>query len=348
MKINTLLIDALMLILLMGMTSCKKDSEKKDEAIKEIESYLAEGNYKRARNAVEDIPAKYDEMIREYYNIVNRAELLYLISSGETEDAKDLFVKSCSDQRFFVKNVSHAVGLVDDDFIVNQLSGWQIVDYYGNALTFKDKAINCEPEDYYDDDRNNVKYNEVVTKYNGVIESVVYTAMLSNNLELAQKCMVLYMPLAKEVSRTRQNKYSSGHYDIKYTKDDHFREEAEKSIASLQKIKNIEVKFNGAQFARGSAELNDKSKSVLDELASYMNSHKDVCIKVVGHTSADGSNSTNMALSTERAEAVTSYLVSRGVSSSRLQTEGVGSSQLRDVNNPKSEDNCRTEFRIIK
>ena len=244
------------------------------------------------------------------------------------------------------ENVSYAVGVVDNDFIVKRLAGWQIVDKIGNALTFKEKVMDCHPDSEYDD-KNNVAYNKAVTKYNGIIESVVYTAMLSNNLELAQKCIELYMPLAKEVSRTCVNKYDK-RYDVKYIKDNHFREDAEKSLASLQKIKNIEVKFNGTQFARGSAELNDKSKSVLDELASYMNSHKDIRIKVVGHTSADGSNSTNMALSTERAEAVTSYLVSRGVSSSRLQAEGVGSSQLRDVNNPKSEDNCRTEFCIVK
>ncbi len=347
MKVNNLLIYILGFVFLMGMTSCKSDEEKFIEAIREIESNVAENDYKRARNTIEDIPSAYFSEIAEMSNIIDKSEFLYLVSKGEKEKAKDLFVKLSADDESFVENVSYAIGIVDNDFIVKRLSGWQIVDSRGNALTFKEKTINCNP-DRESDSRNNVAYNNAVTKYNGIIESVVYTAMLSNNLELAQKCIELYMPLAKEVSRTRGNNYAVGFFDAKYIKDDHFREDAEKSLASLQKIKNIEVKFNGAQFARGSAELNDKSKSVLDELASYMNSHKDVRIKVVGHTSADGSNNTNMALSTERAEAVTSYLVSRGVSSSRLQAEGVGSSQLRDVNNPKSEDNCRTEFCIVK
>lgn len=347
MKAKNLLFCILGLFIIIGMTSCKSEKEKYHEAIKEFESSLAENDFEKARNAIEDIPSGYFYEVAEMSNKIDKSEFLYLVSKGEKEKAKDLFVKLSADDDSFVENVSYAIGIVDNDFIVKRLSGWQIVDSRGNALTFKEKTINCNP-DRESDSRNNVAYNNAVTKYNGIIESVVYTAMLSNNLELAQKCIELYMPLAKEVSRTRGNNYAVGFFDAKYIKDDHFREDAEKSLASLQKIKNIEVKFNGAQFARGSAELNDKSKSVLDELASYMNSHKDVRIKVVGHTSADGSNNTNMALSTERAEAVTSYLVSRGVSSSRLQAEGVGSSQLRDVNNPKSEDNCRTEFCIVK
>ena len=349
------------LFLLTGATSCQEDYKKKDKAIQKIEANLAKGNYRAARKAVGKIPGQYESTVITYNNKINSSELAYLLSKGKTEKAKELFIKSCTNQDFFVDNASTAVGLVDDDFIVKFLSGWKIVDNSGNTLTFKEEAINCNPDDCSACDDNDISvvvlegngennncYNKVVTEYNGVIESVVYSAILSNNVELAEKCIMLYMPLAKEVSRKHQKKYSANHFDLKYTEDNHYREEAEQSLASLQKIKSIETRFNGTQFARGSAELNEKAKLILDELAAYMGIDKDIRVKVIGHTSADGNKNKNKALSTERAEAVTAYLIGKGVSATRLQSEGVGSEQLKDKDNPNSEENCRTEFCLIK
>lgn len=335
------------LFLLMGATSCQDDYEKKEKAIQKIEANLAKGDYQAARKAVGKIPGGYEKTVLKYNNKINSSELAYLLSKGKTEEAKELFVKSCTNQDFFADNASTAVGLVDNDFIVKFLSGWRIVDNSGESLTFKEEAIDCDPSTDYDV-RNNNRYNETVTEYNGVIESVVYSAILSNNVELAEKCIMLYMPLAKEVSRKHQKKYRANHFDLKYTEDNHYKEEAEQSIASLQKIKSIETRFNGTQFARGSAELNEKAKLILDELAAYMGINKDIRVKVIGHTSADGNKNKNKALSTERAEAVTSYLINKGVSATRLQSEGVGSEKLKNKDNPNSEENCRTEFCLIK
>ena len=336
------------LFLLMGATSCQEDYKRKEKAIQKIEANLAKGDYQAARKAVGKIPGGYEKTVLKYNNKINSSELAYLLSKGKTEEAKELFIKSCTNQDFFVDNASTAVGLVNDDFIVKFLSGWKIVDDSGNTLTFKEGAIDCDPSSNYTDDKNNNYYNKAVTEYNGVIESVVYSAILSNNVELAEKCIMLYMPLAKEVSRKHQKKYRADHFDLKYTEDNHYREEAEQSLASLQKIKSIETRFNGTQFARGSAELNEKAKLILDELAAYMSVDKDIHVKVIGHTSADGNKNTNKALSTERAEAVTSYLIKKGVSATRLRSEGVGSEQLKDKDNPNSEENCRTEFCLIK
>ena len=336
------------LLLLVGATSCQKDYKKRDKAIQKIEASLAKGNYCAARKAVGKIPGEYESTVFTYNNKINSSELAYLLSKGKTEKAKELFIKSCTNQKFFADNASTAVGLMDNDFIVGFLSGWKIVDDRGNTLTFKEEAIDCDPSSNYTDDKNNNYYNEAVTEYNGVIESVVYTAILSNNVELAEKCIMLYMPLAKEVSRKHQKKNSANHFDLKYTEDNHYREEAEQSLASLQKIKSIETRFNGTQFARGSAEVNEKAKLILDELAAYMGIDKDIRVKVIGHTSADGNKNKNKALSTERAEAVTAYLIGKGVSATRLQSEGIGSEQLKDKDNPNSEENCRTEFCLIK
>jgi outer membrane protein OmpA-like peptidoglycan-associated protein len=47
-------------------------------------------------------------------------------------------------------------------------------------------------------------------------------------------------------------------------------------------------------------------------------------IAVIGHTDSTGSDATNNALSVERAQSVRDYLAGRGVSPTRIRTEGHG------------------------
>lgn len=339
------------LILVLFATSCKKDYQKKADAIQKIEACLADNNYKGARKAIGKIPGHYDETVLEYTNKINKAEINSLIAKNKTKKAKALFVKSCNNQEFFSDNIAQAMMLMDDEFILTQLSSYNVVDEYsGDAIKLNKEAIDVDPEGHYGyyDHETNVTYNKYASNYNSIVESVFYNAIMSNNVKMAEKCIMLYMPIAKEVSRSKKKGYSSGHYDIKYEEDYSVKKDAEETLASLLKVKSIETRFNGAQFVRGSAELSDNARNILDELAAYMKGNESIRIKVVGHTSTDGKKSTNMALSTERAENVVKYLVEKGVSSSRLQSEGVGSSQLKDPDNPKSEENCRTEFLLFQ
>ena len=54
----------------------------------------------------------------------------------------------------------------------------------------------------------------------------------------------------------------------------------------------------------------------------------------------------NQKLSEARAQAAVDFLISRGIAADRLQSEGKGSSEPIDENNP--EVNRRTEFIIIE
>lgn len=286
-----------------------------------------------------------DEEKQEAANKKNKAEIAELLSKGKTEKAKAHFIKSNTNQEFFADNLANAVELCDDDYIIGQLSTWKL-EYYGKAVTFnKEVKDSPAPDGYHGKDgyRNNFYYNEVATEYNNTIESVVYHAILTNRLDLAERCIKLYVPLAKE--KTRKGK--EYHYDMTFEEDNHYREEAEESIASLRKVKAYETKFNNTQFARGSAELSDAAKQTLDELAKYMELENNIKIKVIGHTSTDGKKKKNMELSKERAESVVNYLTGKGISPTRLQAEGVGSTQLKNSDSPKSEENCRTEFFLL-
>lgn len=111
-----------------------------------------------------------------------------------------------------------------------------------------------------------------------------------------------------------------------------------------KQIDSVEKDFNAAKFALDKAELNDSAKMVLNKLADIMNSHKDLKVEIVGHTSNEGSVEHNQKLSEQRAKAAYDYLVGRGVNSSQLKYEGKGSSEPIDENKP--ELNRRTEFNV--
>ncbi len=75
------------------------------------------------------------------------------------------------------------------------------------------------------------------------------------------------------------------------------------------------------------ATLKPDGKAKLDELSSKLNGMELEVIIAVGHTDSIGSDAYNEKLAVRRAEAVKSYLVSKGVESNRVYTEGKGEKQ---------------------
>ena len=94
-----------------------------------------------------------------------------------------------------------------------------------------------------------------------------------------------------------------------------------------EKIEEIEKNFNAAKFKSGKADLNDDAKFVLHDLVKILEKKPDVRLKIVGHTSEEGSPAFNQKLSEKRAKAVVDFLVARGISPDRLEYEGKGSSE---------------------
>lgn len=120
------------------------------------------------------------------------------------------------------------------------------------------------------------------------------------------------------------------------------------TVVKVEKeIEAIEKNFNAAKFEQGKVDLTDDAKFVLHDLQKLMDKdeHKNVKLKIVGHTSAEGDAAFNQKLSENRAKAVVDFLVSQGISESRLSYEGKGSSEPLDANNP--EVNRRTQIIVI-
>ncbi len=89
----------------------------------------------------------------------------------------------------------------------------------------------------------------------------------------------------------------------------------------------IDVVFDensGVYFATNKSNINAKSKTNLNKLAGIFKEYPDTNIIVEGHTDSTGDDTYNMSLSQKRANAVTEYLVSQGISKSRLTTYAHG------------------------
>lgn len=102
-------------------------------------------------------------------------------------------------------------------------------------------------------------------------------------------------------------------------------------------------------FETGKAILSPESYAVIDELIAFMKRKLDTRIEIGGHTDNVGSAASNLKLSEERALAVKSYMVARGVDPARLEAKGYGMSV--PVADNKTEEgraiNRRTEVTIL-
>ncbi|MEY4580100.1 MAG: hypothetical protein RL701_4803 [Pseudomonadota bacterium] len=80
-------------------------------------------------------------------------------------------------------------------------------------------------------------------------------------------------------------------------------------------------------FASGKSALLPGAQNSLNQVADALKDQSDAKILIEGHTDSRGSEELNMRLSQARAEAVGSYLKSRGLPSEQIITQGVGPSR---------------------
>jgi outer membrane protein OmpA-like peptidoglycan-associated protein len=102
-------------------------------------------------------------------------------------------------------------------------------------------------------------------------------------------------------------------------------------------------------FASGKAEIRARSNPLLDNLVMVLNAHPEVTrVHIEGHTDSRGDASMNKDLSRRRAQAVTDYLVAKGVSVDRLDAIGHGEESPISDNRKSSgrAENRRVAFRI--
>ena len=123
--------------------------------------------------------------------------------------------------------------------------------------------------------------------------------------------------------------------------------------AEVERVgEGINVTFDeasGVYFDTEKYNINAKSKETLNKLAGIFKEYPKSNILVEGHTDNTGSESYNLTLSKNRAQAVSGYLVNNGVSSGRFDTKWYGESQPKYDNTTADgrAKNRRVELAIV-
>lgn len=79
------------------------------------------------------------------------------------------------------------------------------------------------------------------------------------------------------------------------------------------------------------ATLRPESKTALDEMAQVLRDNPNVTIEMASHTDRHGTDEYNINLSSRRARSVIDYLISVGIDSRRLQSQGYGESRPKTI-----------------
>jgi outer membrane protein OmpA-like peptidoglycan-associated protein len=106
---------------------------------------------------------------------------------------------------------------------------------------------------------------------------------------------------------------------------------------------------DGVTFDVGSATLKPQFRATLDQIAQSLQTYPDSLIDVYGHTDSTGSDLYNQGLSERRAKTVADYLAMRGVSATRVRSQGYGETMPVATNDtPEGRTlNRRVEIKIV-
>jgi OOP family OmpA-OmpF porin len=99
-------------------------------------------------------------------------------------------------------------------------------------------------------------------------------------------------------------------------------------------------RLEGVYFDFDRATLKPEGRTKLDSAVTILNRFSEMRVEVQGHTDSIGTVEYNQRLSERRAQAVVDYLVSRGISATRLTSRGYSE------NNPVA-DNATDEGRAL-
>jgi outer membrane protein OmpA-like peptidoglycan-associated protein len=144
-----------------------------------------------------------------------------------------------------------------------------------------------------------------------------------------------YNQLEKKYGELKATMTVGGEADA--TSDDLLKDSTQRS----KYIKTIRFHVNNAS-------LDEKAMISLDGLLSQLKANKTIKFNVVGHADNSGTDSVNVALSKNRAIAVKTYLISKGMKTANFSTEWFGSTKPFAPNDTEEgrSQNRRVEIRL--
>jgi OmpA-OmpF porin, OOP family len=120
--------------------------------------------------------------------------------------------------------------------------------------------------------------------------------------------------------------------------------------AGEQRILDNTLANRIVEFDSGQATLTPAGRAILDEMAAALQKLKGRKVEIIGHTDSLGLRATNLGLSQARADAVKTYLATRGIDGNLLATSGQGPDRpVAGNDTPEGRArNRRIEFRLAQ
>lgn len=168
--------------------------------------------------------------------------------------------------------------------------------------------------------------------------------------ESSKGSFLLSLPLEKEYAAFVEAKgylFTTKHFYLKDQEETPFFD----LIIEMQRLeKDVQVTLRNIFFEFGSYELAPTSEPELKFLYDFLQRNPQIRIEIQGHTDDVGTETANLELSQNRADAVRTYLINKGLPESRIEARGYGES-MPVSGNITDEDrarNRRTEFKILE
>ena len=128
----------------------------------------------------------------------------------------------------------------------------------------------------------------------------------------------------------------------------------EKTIPKTVEMRKLEVGvvsvLRNIYFDFEKATFKTESYTELNKLATMMKQNASLKVEIGGHTDSVGDKKLNLLLSLKRANAVKSFLTSKGIDTRRVKTVGYGKSKPLASNDDEAEGrqfNRRVEFKVL-
>ncbi|MDH5716266.1 MAG: OmpA family protein [Spirochaetia bacterium] len=124
----------------------------------------------------------------------------------------------------------------------------------------------------------------------------------------------------------------------------------ETDILVLVTERGLKVRLSNVEFEFGKADLKEKSKDLLDRLATILDRYPKYKIRVEGHSDDIGKEEYNLSLSEKRAKSVMDYLIEEGIDTERISYQGLGETSplLPNTSWYNRSRNRRVEFILLK
>jgi outer membrane protein OmpA-like peptidoglycan-associated protein len=119
-----------------------------------------------------------------------------------------------------------------------------------------------------------------------------------------------------------------------------------KELNAKQTKRGLVITIGDVLFSSSKAQLKSGGKHNVQKLATFLDQYPKYRVLVEGYTDSTGNDATNQTLSEERADAVKTALIDKGISSDRILTRGYGKEFpiARNSNSANRQQNRRIEI----